>query len=194
VLTAEAFNGPDSDPVTAELTERAITLARRVGDPLAESAALDQLTSIQLTRGDVRAALDNAVRRTELLAPLAVTAESALEFFDAFSMAADCAIAAGDLPGARHLAERLRDLPFHREEAHLATGRLIVVAALAGDFIQAVTLAAVYREDWERAGRPRAGNLGRGAYAAATVHGLRGSDEDRAAWLDIVAAVASPIR
>jgi hypothetical protein len=109
-------------------------------------------------------------------------------------MAADGAIAAGDLPGARHLAERLRDLPFHREEGHLATGRLIVVAALAGDFALAVTMAERYREGWERAGRPRAGNLARGAYAAATVHGLRGNDEARTAWLGIVDAVASPIR
>ena len=34
LLTAEAFNGDDTDPVTAELTERAIELARRAGDPL----------------------------------------------------------------------------------------------------------------------------------------------------------------
>jgi hypothetical protein len=194
VLTAEAFNGPDNDPVTAELTERAIALARRVGDPLAESAALDQFTSIQLARGEVRAAADSAVQRIGLLAPLPVTAVSALEFFDAFGMAADCTIAAGDLPAARRLAEGLCDLPFHREEAHLATGRLIVVAALAGALNEAVVLSERYREGWERAGRPRAGNLGRGAYAAALVHGLRGNEEARAAWLGIVAAVKSPMR
>jgi predicted ATPase/DNA-binding CsgD family transcriptional regulator len=194
VLASEAFHGGDGDPVTLELTERAITLARQVGDPLTESAALDQLTSIQLSRGEVRIAAASALRRIELLAPLPVTAGSAIEFFDAYSMAADGAIAAGDLPGARRLAERLRDLPFHREEGHLATGRVILVAALAGDFASAVVLAERFREGWERAGRPRAGNLGRGAYAAATVYGLRGDDEARAAWLDIVAAVASPVR
>ncbi|HEY3716818.1 MAG TPA: LuxR C-terminal-related transcriptional regulator [Jatrophihabitantaceae bacterium] len=194
VLTSEAFNGADSDPDTLLLTERAIALAREVGDPLTESAALDQLTSIQLARGDVRVAAASALRRTELLDPLPVTAVSAIEFFDAFGMATDGAIAVGDLPGARHLAERLRDLPFHREEAHLATGRLIVVAALAGDFAMVVTLAERFREGWERAGRPRANNLGRGAHAVAMVHGLRGDDEARAAWLDIVDAVASPIR
>ena len=70
VLTAEAFNGADTDPVTAELAERAITLARRVGDPLTESAALDQLTAVQLARGELRAAAASALRRTELLAPM----------------------------------------------------------------------------------------------------------------------------
>ena len=194
VLTAEAFNGADTDPVTAELAERAVELARRVGDPLTESAALDQLTAVQLARGELRAAAASALRRTELLAPMRLTAVSGLELADAFIMATECAVAAGDLPAARDLAERVRDLPFYREEGHLATARLIVVAALAGDWDEGLTLAERFREGWERAGRPRAGNLSRAAYAAATVHGLRGDDDARAAWLDIVAALATPGR
>ena len=43
-------------------------------------------------------------------------------------------------------------------------------------------------------GPAAAGNLSRGAYAAATVHGLRGDDGARAAWLEIVDAVATPGR
>ena len=79
LLTAEAYNGDDTDPVTAELTERAIVLARRAGDPLTESAALDELTSVQLARGEIRGALASALRRTEALDPLPVTARSGLE-------------------------------------------------------------------------------------------------------------------
>jgi hypothetical protein len=60
VADAEAFSGDEFDPLTAELTDRATTLARRVGDPLTESAALDQLTAIQLARGEVRAATASA--------------------------------------------------------------------------------------------------------------------------------------
>src|SRR5262249_37630873 len=41
-LVAEAFSRDDTDPLTAELSERALTLARRVGDPVIESAALDE--------------------------------------------------------------------------------------------------------------------------------------------------------
>jgi predicted ATPase/DNA-binding CsgD family transcriptional regulator len=194
LLTAEAFNGAIADPATAELVERALTLARRIDDPLIESAALDQLTTVQLARGEVRAAAASALRRTELLAPMQVTAASALEFFDAFGMAAHCAVAAGDLPAARRHAERLRDLPFHREEGHLATRGLLVVTAFAGDWDETITLAERFREGWERAGRPRAGNLRSGAYAAATVHGLRGDDDARAVWLDIVDALGTPGR
>ena len=193
-LTAEAFNGTHRDPVTALLTERAIVLARRVGDPLTESAALDQLTAVQLAHGEVRAAAASALRRTELLAAVPVTAVSGFEFADAFLMAAECAIAAGDLRSARALAERSRDLPFYREEGHLATARLIVVTALAGDWDETVALADRFREGWDRAGRPRTGNLSRAAYAAATVHGLRGDEDARTAWLDIVDGLATPGR
>ncbi len=193
-LAAEAFSHADTDPASAELVWRAMALARQAGDPLAESAALDQLTSVQLALGEVRAAAASALRRTELLAPVPATAAAGMEFYDAFCMATECAVAAGDLRGARKLAERVAALPSHREEGHLTTARLIVVAALAGDWTQALALAERFREGWERAGRPRAGNLSRGAYAVATVHGLRGDDDSRAAWLDIVGALATPGR
>jgi predicted ATPase len=194
LLTAEAHSGDTADPATVELIERALALARRIDDPLIESAVLDQLTSVQLARGEVRAAAATALSRTELMAPMRMTAMTGLEFFDGLIMASECAVAAGDLPAARGLAERHRDLPFNREEGHLATARLIIVAVLAGDWPEAVGLAERYREGWERAGRPRAGNLGRSAYAAATLYGLRGDDDARAAWLDIVRGLLPPDR
>jgi hypothetical protein len=194
IRTAEAFTGPELDPVTADLTEQALVLARRAGDPLTESAALDQLTAVHLARGEVRAAAASALRRTMLLAVLPVRADGGGEFSDAFCMAAETAAAAGDLPAARRLAERVRDLPFYREEGHLATARLLVVTALAGDWDETVAFARQYREGWERAGRPQSGDLSLGAYAAATVHGLRGDDAARAAWIEVAVNLRGPGR
>ncbi len=191
LLSAQAFAGAVADPETLDLVERTIEVARRLGEPLIECAVLDQLTAIELAQGEVGAAAASSLRRIELLGPVPITATTALEFFDAHIMAAECAIAAGDLPGARIMAERLRDLPFHREEAHLASSRLLVVTVLAGDFAEAADLSERYLEGWQRAGRPRAGNLSRGAYAAATMYGLRGDDRARADWLDVVAALSS---
>ena len=51
--TAEAFAA--TRPTRPRAPERAIALARDSGDPLAESAALDRLTAVQLARGEVRA-------------------------------------------------------------------------------------------------------------------------------------------
>jgi hypothetical protein len=54
-------------------------------------------------------ALACALRRTEIVTAMPVTAQSAVELSDALYMAAECATAAGDLRGARQLAERIRD-------------------------------------------------------------------------------------
>jgi predicted ATPase len=194
LLIAEAYDRDNIDPVAAELADRAIALARRAGDPLAESTALDKLTAIDLVRGELRAALASALRRTEILAPLRMTARSGLEHSDALFMSAECATTIGDLRTAREMAERIRHLPFHREEGHLANARLMVVTALTGDWDETLALAGQFREGWEQAGCPRAGNLTRGAYAAAAVHGLRGDEESRAVWLNIVDALATPGR
>jgi predicted ATPase/DNA-binding CsgD family transcriptional regulator len=195
ILTSEAFCGPELDPATVELTERALALARQVGDIMTESAALDQLGSLQLVRGQVRAAAASELRRTELFAGLPMRADTVtIELPDAYCMTAETAVAAGDLRLAKRFAEKVRDLPFHREEGHLATARLLLVTALAGDWDETVAYAERFREGWERAGRPRAGNLSRGAYAAATVHGLRGDDATRAVWLEIVDGLSTPNR
>jgi hypothetical protein len=194
VLTAEAFSHSDLDPDCLEFTERAIVLARQAADPLIESAALDQLTSIQLAEGRIRDAAESARERIRLMSPLAVRAELGLEVADAYQMAAECALAVGDLAGARGLAEVLRELPFHHEEGHLATSRLILVTMLAGDWAESVVLAERFRDGWERAGRPRVGNHMISGCAAVALYGLRGDEDNRARWLDLVDAVQTPGR
>jgi hypothetical protein len=195
VVIAEGFNGARLDPVNAELAERGIALARRAGDPVAESAALDLETSIALARGDIRLAAASARRRIGLLAPLLRRPIACgLELFDAYQMAAETATAAGDLAAAREFAEHVHDLPFYREEGHLATPRLLVVTALAGDWDETAALGERFLDGWERAGRPRAGNLNRGPCAAAAVCGLRGDGAGRARWLTVANALVTPGR
>jgi len=191
VMVAEAFRGSAYEPLTAELSERAITLAQRVADPLTESSALDQFTSVQLARGEMRGAAATAAHRIAVLQPLPVSAMSGLEIADAFGMGAETAVAVGDLAGARRYAEHLRTLPFQREEAHLGNARLLVVSVLAGDLDEAHRLAEAYLDAWQRAGRPRIGSLSRGAYAAATLYGLRGDYTMRETWLEVVGAIST---
>jgi hypothetical protein len=193
VVIAEGFNYRELDPTTTDLAERGIALARRAGDTLAESAALDLQTSAQLARGDMRGAAASAQRRTELLAPLRwQPIACGLELFDAYQMAAETAIAAGDLAAARKFADDVRDLPFYREEGHLATSRLLVVTALSGDWDEMDAFGERFLEGWERAGRPRAGNLNRGPYAAAAACELRGDDAGQASWMAVVDGLTRP--
>jgi hypothetical protein len=89
-------------------------------------------------------------------------------------------------------AERIRGLPFHREECHLATGRLIVVAALAGGWDETIALADRFREGMGAGRTATRGQSQPQRLCGATVEGLRGNDDVRAAWRDIVEAVATP--
>ncbi|PZF82849.1 hypothetical protein C1I92_15210 [Jiangella anatolica] len=193
IAVAEAFAAADDDPDTVARTERALELARESGEPAVESAALDQLTGLHLARGEARAALASALRRTALLfAP--ADPESGFELSDAFGMATESAIAAGDLRQARQAAEALRDLPSQREVAHVGAARLIVVQVLTGDWTEAIAVGELFRESWERAGRPRIPSLRRVAAALGAVHGARGDDEAQAVWRDVEAGVGSAER
>ena len=98
-------------------------------------------------------------------------------------MAAEVDLAAGDLAGAAAHAEALARLPFYRDEDHLAMSRRLLVDALAGHFDDVVRTGERFRTGWERAGRPVAPNLARSSYAVAMVHGMRGDDDRRAAWV-----------
>ncbi len=189
VASAEAFAMTETDPEAARAVDRALELARRAGDPLAESAALDRLTTIELARGDVRAALAVAVRRIALLAPLTVDADIGFEVPDAHVMAAESAIGAGDLRAARRFAERIRDLPLHSEVGHVAVARMIVVSFLDGDWEATIAAGSRFREGWERAGRPSVPALRRSAHVMATLHGLRGEDDQRESWLAVFEAL-----
>ncbi len=194
LLTAEAFAADERDATTYRLVDRALELARSTGDLMGESAALDMLTTIHTARAEPAEALACAVRRTELLAQVPVTADSALEFFDAFQMGSQCAVAAGDLRTAHRLGEGLCDLPFYREEDHLATSRLMVVGLLSGSWDEAIGLSEQFERGWERAGRPIAGNLSPAPYAVSAVHGLRGDEAQRRRWRDVSTVLSTPGR
>lgn len=60
---------------------------------------------------------------------------------------------------------------------------------MAGQWDRALTLAAQWRRDWDNSGRPAAPGRSLAPAAAAMVHGLRGDDAARAAWLAILATV-----
>ena len=189
ITTAQAFDLL-SDPQTLVLAQEAVASAREIGDPLLESGALDALSAIHLARGDVPAAVTAVTKRLHLLSRVRPAPDNGMEISDGYAMASEIALAAGDIAAARRYADTLVRLPFYSEEGHLASSRRMKVDALAGDLTRVLADAERFRASWERAGRPVAGNLGGGAYAVAMVHGLRGDDEARADWRDLVLALS----
>jgi len=130
------------------------------------------------------------LRRIELLAPLPVTAGSAIEFFDAYSMAADGAIGTcGALvcwpKTPDHALPPGRGPPGHR--------RVILVAALAGDFASAVTLAERYREAGSEPGDPEPATSGAAPTRRRPVYGLRGETRPgRLGWTSSRGGITRP--
>ena len=171
------------DVPTVGDSRRVAELAEWAGDGILHSIALDLLTVACLVDNDIADAVRVAHRRLELLEELAVGPLSGFEFSDGHLMAAEIDLDAGDLTGAAAHAEALARLPFYRDEDHVAMSRRLLVDAMAGHFDDVVRTGERFRTGWERAGRPIASNLARSAYAVAMVHGIRGDDDRRAAWV-----------
>ena len=173
------------DPTYADLAERAVELAHRVGDMRLQSHALDQLTAAHLIGGELDAAVATVRRRVDLVASASDDPEMAWEYTDTLHMAPMVYLAAGDLATARRYARQRSDLPVLREADHLAVEWLLTTAAVAGDFDEAVTLSERFRRGWLESGRPPLGGIAFAPAAAAMVHGIRGDTELRREWLEI---------
>jgi len=186
VFFAEAVEPQTTPSETIALAERAVELARRLEDPLAESAALDALTGAQHLAGDTFAAAATARRRVSLLDSVPVTAATADEVMDALVMATETSIGVGDLPAARRWGRRLCDLPLLAEVGHFATSRLLVVDALAGRAGDVIPASRRFLDAWTQAGRPASPSFGSTAGAVALVHDLRGDQAARDGWLAVL--------
>jgi predicted ATPase/DNA-binding CsgD family transcriptional regulator len=190
-VTTDAFGALQADAdntvsETIEYAERAVDLAVRTGDAVAQSAALDALSGARGWTGDAFAVAAAARRRTEVLALLPPTPAGAHELTDALAMAAATALGTGDLPQARRWGGQLAGHPLLAEAGHHATSWSLVADAFAGRADDVLTRGVRFRDAWEHSGRPRSLSLGAAAASVAMVHGLRGDHEARAAWLGIV--------
>ncbi|MFI5835858.1 ATP-binding protein [Micromonospora sp. NPDC051300] len=190
-VLADAFGAaqgpPENDvPETIAGAERAVALARRTGDPLAESAALDALTGARCWAGETFASAATARRRVALLSPLPATPASTHELLDALGNAAEASLGAGDLPAARRWARQIADHPLLAEVGHRATSWLLVADALAGDVDEVLAGGVRFLDAWQRAGRPARSVLGPAAAGVAMIHGLRDDREARHVWTGVL--------
>jgi predicted ATPase/DNA-binding CsgD family transcriptional regulator len=190
-VVADAFGAVQGDPdnpahETVRHAEHAVGLARRAGDPVAESAALDALSGAQSWAGDGFAAAAAARRRIDLLAAGPRTPARTHELMDALAMAAGTAVGVGRLPEARRWGGQLAGHPLLAEAGHHATSWLLVADAFSGNAADVLATSVRFRDAWEQSGRLRSRSSGPAAASVAMIHGLRGDDAARADWLAIV--------
>ncbi|MET9777794.1 LuxR C-terminal-related transcriptional regulator [Streptomyces sp. NPDC006367] len=171
---------------TVVRAERAVALARRTGDPVAESAALDALSGARSWTGDAFAAAAAARRRVDLLVSLPPDPARTHEAMDALAMAAGTAVGVGGLRDARRWGRQLAGHPLLAGAGHHATSWLLVADAFAGHGHEVLGRSGRFLEAWEHSGRRPSLSLGAAAASVAMVHGLRGDHDARTAWLAVV--------
>jgi hypothetical protein len=183
-----ALQGPVDNDISQTLAraERAVTLARGTGDPLAESAALDALLGAQSWAGDTFGSAATARRRIALLTSISDSPVRTHELLDALGEATEASLGAGDLPRARRWARDLADHPLLAEVGDRATSWLLMVDALAGNVDEALAAGVRFREAWQRAGRPARPYLRPAAAGMAMIHGLRSDHQARRTWNEIL--------
>lgn len=178
---------PDNDvPATIARSERAVELAVRTGDPLAESAALDALTGAQSWAGDTFATAATAQRRIGLLASTPVTPASTHELIDALGIAAEASLGAGDLPSARRWAGQLADHPLLAEVGYRAMSWRLMTEAVAGNVDDVLTGSVRFLDAWRQAGGPARPALGPAVAGVTMIHELRDDHDAARDWRAIM--------
>jgi hypothetical protein len=190
-VVADAFGAVQAAPdntaqETVTRAEHAVELARRTGDPVTESAALDALSGAQSWAGETFAAAASARHRIDILASVPPTPASTHERIDALAMATGTALGTGELLQARRWGRQLADQQVLAEVGHYATSWLLVADAFAGNVDEVLTGSVRFLDAWERSGRQRSFSLGPAAASVAMIHAMRGDHDAEATWLAIV--------
>jgi predicted ATPase/DNA-binding CsgD family transcriptional regulator len=208
-LTMEAGKlVPDDDPEVAthlalavawdgqrdqERAEHALMLARRLGDPVLVSNALDAVTDIVSSEGRFKEALRLTAERVALLDQFPRhDPRVGFEAEDVFHMATQTALAAGDLHAALAVARTSVDDAINQGLPYLAANHLVMPLVLQGAFDEALVQATMMRDGWVRAGSPAAGFMAPSFFAAALVYGLRGDAAGYTRWWNLATEVAGP--
>ena len=175
---------PEKSVPDPALVDDALAAARRTGDPVLISGALDAVVGALDASGRLREAHQVNQERARLLRQLSRhDPRTGIEVVDTFHMVTEIAVTAGALPDALSTARMAQDDDIAAGQPHMAASKPILPLVLQGRFDEALTQAASMWEAWQRAGRPPARWMGPAAYAAGLAHGLRGDDAGHDEWL-----------
>jgi hypothetical protein len=154
------------------------------GELVQASTLLEAIAVRHMEDQDPVQALEVCRRRLDIFGSVTSGPNLGLELKDALHTAIITATAAGELTEANQLAERHAHLPFLRNEPYHALAEGIAPDALAGNWDNAIKAGHAFLAGWEQADQPAAPGLGLAPAALAMVHGLRGDDNERDAWLE----------
>jgi predicted ATPase/DNA-binding CsgD family transcriptional regulator len=172
-----------------QLAAAALAAARRSGDPVLISGALDVAAEAARAAGHYRQAHQLSLERAQLTSRLSRhDVRAGFEISDSRSIT--LAVAAGDLPGALSMAELAAGDPLAGDQP-MTLFRRVIALALQGDFDPAIADAAAMWQAWLRAGRPPAYWTAPAAYAGVLACDLCGDSGGVREWRDRAASLAA---
>ena len=143
---------PEKTVPDPALVGAALAAARRTGDPVLISGALDAVVNALDASGRVREAHRVNKERAALLSRLSRhDPRTGAEIIDTFHMVTEIAVTAGDLPDALTTARLAQDDDIAGGQPHMAASKPILPLVLQGRFDEALTRAASMWEAWQRA-------------------------------------------
>lgn len=181
---AAAWNGSplptEPDPL---LADRALALARELGDPVSISNALDAVAAAATAVGSNRLAWKVTAERLGLLDQMPRhDPRVGGEIADVYHMVTQAALAAGDLDAALGGAAGADADPVGQGLAHFAATHRVIPLVLQGRFDEALVHASAMEDGWIRTGRPAAGWMAPAFFATAMVHALRDEHDEYESW------------
>lgn len=182
LVTARAWNRQRSPMPLDQRWDDVIEAARRSGDPVLISAAMDLTDGTTKRAGRLRESYQVTRRRVELLDQLPThEPRCRQERDDILHMATEGANLVGDLDAALAYADRFADDSVGAFPLMRASKPLLALA-LQGRFDETMAKAVTLRRLWLDAGRPPARWMAPQVYAVALTCGLRGDAGGFADW------------
>ncbi|MCD6016586.1 MAG: family ATPase [Solirubrobacterales bacterium] len=169
-----------------EPTRKGLALARRSGDPVLISNALDAASALQWLDGDFAGSVASSRERLELLERASETRAVEYEIVDARHMMISSLTQAGDLRGAFRYATQTREADLARGVEHAAWERDLLPAFYLGHWDHALEGARKTREAWIAAGRPPISAWAQGLSVPIAIHGCRGEERESLDWLEFL--------
>ena len=186
VVAAAWLSAERATTATVPAAEAAVVAARRSGDALLESSALDALAAAERDERHLAVSAEVSTERLKLLGRLSMhDPRTGSEQLDIVHMASDALLVRGDLRRALAVARDWALHPLGAGALHVTQRELVIALCLLGDFDDALQEAQAMRLSWERMGRPVAGWMAPAVYLAAFAYGLRGERDEFDTWFEL---------
>jgi class 3 adenylate cyclase len=187
VWIAWHYERPEEMTVPAE---RALELAREVGDPALLSSALDAATADDWNRGRQSNAVKRTAERLRVIEAAPRSHALEIERSDALHMMIECLLQAGDFREAARYAAEARELDHARGVEYSAWERELLTTFFLGEWDRTLEMGARFREEWNAAGGPPIAAMCTAVGTVGAVLGYRGSDRRSREWFDFTRNIA----